>query len=142
MNSLTSAITAATLVLAGTNAWSQFVKGNEAISELPNGTVQVETPPIPKTGPASKMTPCDAEAKCHGGAWLMVETSEGLMECTEAYARPKSCRNSTLGTTKTSRLWVVKSKGLWLQCQYPTLTSKCVNMLAPPPNNLPYSAVQ
>ena len=142
MKRLGFAATAALLALAGTNAWSQFVKGNEAISTLPNGTVQVETPPIPKTGTASKSKPCAANAGCFGGAWLMVETSSGLMECTEAYVRPGTCRASTLGIAKLWRIWVVKSNGAWLQCQTASLASKCVNMFAPPPSNLPDPALQ
>ena len=68
--------------------------------------------------------------------------NEGLVECTEAYARPGTCRKSTYGTTRLSRLWVVKSGANWLQCQFPDLSSKCVNMFARPPANLPFDAVQ
>mgnify|MGYP006160620893 CR=1 FL=1 len=49
---------------------------------------------------------------------------------------------STYGTTKLSRLWVVKKGGQWLQCQFPDLGSKCVNVFARPPANLPFDAVQ
>lgn len=124
------------------NASAQFVKGNEAVTVSADGSKQVETPPMPATGPARRSKPCLANAGCHAGSWLMVETSEGLVECTEAYARPGTCRKSTYGTTKASRLWVLKSKSLWLQCQFPDLGSKCVNMFARPPANLPYSALQ
>ena len=67
----------------------------------------------------------------------MVETDAGLMECTEIYARPGTCRASRYGSEKRSRLWIVKTKGQWLQCQYPDLASKCVSTKA-----LPYAAVQ
>lgn len=130
------------LTLAAPPARAQFVKGNEAVTRLPDGSTRVETPPIPATGPASKTRPCGANAGCHAGAWRMVETKDGLVECTEAYARPTSCRASSYGTTKASRLWVVKHDGLWLQCQYPSLASKCVAIFARPPANLPYDAVQ
>lgn len=72
----------------------------------------------------------------------MVETREGLRECTEPFARPTSCRPSTYGSRKLSRLWIVKKGSTWLWCQYPDLASKCVDMNARPPTNLPYDAVQ
>ncbi|WP_324346347.1 hypothetical protein [Hydrogenophaga sp.] len=72
----------------------------------------------------------------------MVETPAGLMECTEVYAREGTCRPSSYGTTKLSRIWVVKAGGQWLQCQFPDLGSRCVKVFAPPPTNLPYPAFQ
>jgi hypothetical protein len=134
----------ATLVLAMSTTLSQaqVVKGNEAVAVRTDGTKHVETAPLPATGPIRATKPCAAASNCHGGAWLMVETTAGLVECTEAYARPGTCRASTYGTTKLLRLWVVKSAGTWLQCQLPTLTSKCVPLFARPPGNLPFPAVQ
>jgi hypothetical protein len=95
----------------------------------------VETPPIPGAGlPA----PCPAEKSgCAASGWRMVETSAGLQECTEIYARPGTCRASTYGTEKRSRLWIVKTGGQWMQCQRPDLGSKCVSTKA-----LPFSEVQ
>lgn len=122
--------------------FAQFVKGNEAVKIMPDGTKRIETPPLPTTGPIRSTKPCAAAEKCHGGAWLMVETKDGLVECTEAYARAGSCRASSYGTTKLLRLWVVKSGDNWLQCQLPDVASKCVNMFARPPANLPYPAAQ
>ena len=130
------------LALASTTSVAQFVKGNEAVQVMPDGTKRVETAPLPATGPIRTSKPCLANAGCHAGSWHMVETADGLVECTEVYARPGTCRASTYGTTKISRLWVVKSKGSWLQCQYPDLGSKSVNMFARPPANLPFDAVQ
>ena len=135
-------ILCAALVVGSTPSFAQFVKGNEAVKVMADGSTRVETPPLPTTGPIRSTKPCIAAEKCHGGAWLMVETGDGLVECTEAYARPGSCRGSTLGTTKLLRLWVVKSGNNWLQCQLPDLGSKCVNMFARPPSNLPYPAIQ
>jgi hypothetical protein len=130
------------LAFATASSMAQFVKGNEAIRVLPEGKKQVQTPPLPATGPIRSTKPCAAADKCHGGAWLMVETGEGLVECTEAYARPGTCRASSYGTTKLMRLWVVKSGKTWLQCQLPDLGSKCVDMFARPPGNLPFPAAQ
>lgn len=131
-----------TLALATSAASAQFVKGNEAVRALPGGGKQVETAPLPSTGPIRSMKPCAAAAGCHAGPWHMVETTEGLRECTEVYARAGTCRASSYGTTQLARLWVVKSRGEWLQCQYPDLASKCVKVFARPPANLPFDAVQ
>lgn len=135
-------IVCAALAAASTGVTAQFVKGNEAVTVMADGTKRVETPPLPTTGPIRSTKPCLADAGCHAGSWQMVETADGLRECTEAYARPGTCRASSYGSKKISRLWVVKSKGIWLQCQYPDLGSKCVNMFARPPANLPFDAVQ
>ena len=115
-------------------AHGQYVKGNEATQP----GKKVETPPVPSS--VSKV--CEANAKCHAGAWRMVETDSGLMECTEPWARPGSCRTSSYGSQKLTRVWVVKRGNEWVQCQYPDLASKCTPMFARPPANLPFDAVQ
>lgn len=130
------------LALAATTASAQFVKGNEAVKVMPDGSRRVEMPPVPATGPAAKSRPCAAEAGCNAGPWHMVETTDGLRECTEPFARPTTCRASTYGTKKLSRLWIAKRGTTWLWCQYPDIGSKCVDMHARPPANLPYDAVQ
>lgn len=132
------------LVLASFSAIAsaQFVKGNEAVRATAAGERLVDLAPMPSTGPIRKTKPCLAAAGCHAGPWHMVETRDGLQECTEVYAREGTCRPSSYGTTKLSRIWVVKASGQWLQCQYPDLGSKCVKVFAPPPTNLPYPAVQ
>jgi hypothetical protein len=123
--------------LACQDASAQFVKGNEAVSSTAAGNV-ILTPPVP----ASVGRICAANAKCHAGAWRMVETETGLMECTEPWARLGSCRASTFGSQKMARVWVVKTGGIWAQCQYPDLSSKCTPIFARPPANLPFDAVQ
>jgi hypothetical protein len=123
------------LALAATTASAQFVKGNEAVRVMPDGSKKVETPPLPS---GTLAAPCPAErAGCAGSGWRMVETTDGLRECTEIYARPGTCRTSTFGTEKRSRLWIVKKGGQWMQCQRPDLGSKCVSTKA-----LPFSEVQ
>jgi hypothetical protein len=117
------------------SATAQYVKGNEAARVMPGGTKEVQTPPT--TG-ALLTKPCPAsDPACWGAGWMMVETANGLYECTEFYARPGTCRPSTFGTQKLPRRWIVKKGGEWLQCQFPDLGSKCVSIKA-----LPYSAVQ
>ena len=125
----------AVLALVGTSASSQFVKGNEAVSVMPDGTRRVDTPPLPAATLAAPCTP--ARPACPASGWRMVETAEGLRECTEIYARPGTCRPSTFGAEKRPRLWIVKLRGQWMQCQFPDISSKCVSTKA-----LPYSAVQ
>jgi len=107
-------------------ASAQTVKGNEAVTVLPDGSKRIETPPLP-SGSLGKPCPA-AQAGCTGAGWLMLETNDGLSECTELYARRGSCRPSTFGNEKRSRLWIVKSRSQWLQCQHPDLSSKCVSI--------------
>lgn len=135
-----SMVVAAGLVFIVGTASAQFVKGNEAVRVMPDGTRQVETPP--SSAAASKAKPCAANAGCHPGPWHMVETAGGLRECTESFARPTTCRESTYGSQQLSRVWVAKRGATWLWCQYPDLGKKCVDMNARPPLNLPVSAVQ
>ena len=128
-------VVGAVLAASSAAAVAQFVKGNEAVKVMADGSKQVETPP---TAGALLAKPCPAvEPGCSGGGWKMVETAEGLMECTEIYARPGTCRASRYGVEKRSRLWIVKTGSQWMQCQYPDMASKCVST-----KSLPYSAVQ
>ena len=123
------------LLALASAASAQFVKGNEAVKAMPDGTKKVETPPLPS---ATLAAPCSADKPaCTASGWRMVETAEGLRECTEIYARPGTCRPSTFGTEKRPRLWIVKMRGQWMQCQLPDIGSKCVSTKA-----LPYSAIR
>ena len=67
----------------------------------------------------------------------MVETASGLMECTEVYARPGTCRASTYGAEKRSRVWVVKVGADWKHCTLPDMSKGCVSI-----KSLPTPAVQ
>lgn len=130
-----SLIVASLLALAFGTAAAQFVKGNEAVKVMPDGTKKVETPPLPS---ATLGSPCAADnPACTASGWRMLETPEGLRECTEIYARPGTCRPSTFGTEKRPRLWIVKVRGQWMQCQLPDIGSKCVSTKA-----LPHIAIQ
>ena len=133
-------LSGALLALSCAASQAQAVKGNEAVEPLPGGGHKVQIPPMPASARTSK--PCRVDENCDPGAWRMIETAAGLMECTEPYARPGTCRASSHGTTKRMRLWVVKSKGIWLQCQYPDLGSRCAPIFARPPANLVISTVQ
>lgn len=123
------------IALASNAASAQFVKGNEAVTIAPDGAKKVETPP---TAGALLTRPCPAsDPACTGGGWKMVETTTGLMECTEIYARPGTCRASTYGAEKRSRVWVVKTGGDWKHCTRPDLSNGCAGI-----KSLPSPAVQ
>ena len=123
------------LVAASSTTFAQFVKGNEAVKVMPDGSKKVETPPLPSV---SLGAPCPAsKAGCAGGGWKMLESADGLVECTEVFARPSTCRSSTYGSEKRSRVWIVKVKGNWTQCALPDVDAKCVAL-----KSLPISAVQ
>jgi hypothetical protein len=135
MSFVRSIMVAAILAIGSGTASAQFVKGNEAVKVMRDGTKSVETPP---TAGALLAKPCPAaRAGCSGGGWKMVETQDGLMECTEVYARPTTCRPSTYGSEKRSRVWVVKTRSEWKHCQYPDLGKGCVSI-----KSLPTPAVQ
>lgn len=127
--------TCAAFALIPTISVAQFVKGNEAVTTTPDGGKRVETPPLPAV---SLGTPCPAsKAGCAAGGWKMIESKDGLVECTEVFARPGTCRPSTYGSEKRSRAWIVKLNGTWMQCMLPDLGAKCVSL-----TSLPISAVQ
>jgi hypothetical protein len=135
MSFVRSIVVAAMLVFVVGAASAQFVKGNEAVKVMPDGTKRVETPPLPS---ATLGAPCPAtKSGCAGGGWKMLESIDGLVECTEVFARPGTCRPSTYGTEKRSRAWIVKVKGQWMQCALPDVSGKCVSL-----KSLPVSAVQ
>jgi hypothetical protein len=118
------------LALACTAANAQFVVGNEAVKVMPDGSKNVETPP---TKGALLAKPCPAtEPGCSGGGWKMVETQAGLMECTEVYARPTTCKPSTFGSEKRLRIWVVKVGTEWKHCGQPSLSKGCVSLKSLP----------
>ena len=125
----------ASLLAGWPAAQAQFVKGNEAVKVMADGTRKVETPPLPAVALG---TPCPAaKAGCAGSGWKMLESTDGLVECTEVFARPSTCRASTFGTEKRSRSWIVKLKGEWAQCERPDISGRCVSL-----KSLPVSAVQ
>lgn len=130
-------LTSLALLATLTAASGQQVPGNEAVRVTASGRT-VTLPAVPAKPPPL----CRADAGCHAGAWRMVETESGLLECTEPWARDGSCRRSTYGAQKLRRVWVVLHRGTWLQCQFPDLGSRCAPMLARPPANLPTDAVQ
>jgi hypothetical protein len=135
MNPVLWITVAAVLTLSVGASFAQFVKGNEAITVMADGSKKVETPPLPT---ATLGTPCPAtKAGCAGGGWKMIESTDGLVECTEVFARQGTCRPSTYGADKRSRAWIVKVKGVWTQCERPDIASRCVSL-----KSFPVSAVQ
>ena len=123
------------LALTISAASAQLVKGYEAVRVMTDGTQKVEVPPLPSVPLGS---PCPAaKPGCAGGGWKMLESNSGLVECTEVFARPTTCRPSTYGVEKRSRAWIVKVKSQWIQCAQPDVSGKCVSL-----KSLPVSAVQ
>lgn len=123
------------LALTTGAASAQFVQGNEAVRVRADGTKKVEVPPLPSVALGS---PCPANKPgCAGGGWKMLESDSGVVECTEVFARPTTCRPSTYGVEKRSRAWIVKVKGQWMQCAQPDISGKCISL-----KSLPVSAVQ
>ena len=53
-------IVATVLALLAGTASAQFVKGNEAVKVMPDGTKKVEIAPLPTTGPIRSTKPCAA----------------------------------------------------------------------------------
>ena len=135
MKSVRRLLAVFSLAFASASSMAQFVKGNEAVKVMPDGTKKVETPPLPS---ATLGAPCPAtKSGCAGGGWKMLESADGLVECTEVFARPGTCRPSTYGAEKRSRAWIVKVKGGWAQCERPDISGKCVSL-----KSFPISAVQ
>lgn len=125
------------LLIAVTTATAQQVPGNEAV-RVTAGRRTVTLPAVPARRPPLRR----ADAGSHAGAWRMVETASGLMECTEPWARDGSCRPSTYGAQRLFRVWVVLHRGTWLQCQFPDLGSRCAPLRARPPANMPVASLQ
>lgn len=135
MNLVRNAFIGGLFVAITATASAQFVKGNEAVRVMPDGSRKVETPPLPSVNLGQ---PCPASKNgCTAGGWKMLETAQGIAECTEVFARPTTCRPPTYGSEKRSRTWIVMSKGQWLQCAKPVISSLCVSL-----KSLPISVVQ
>ena len=108
------------LALAATTASAQFVKGNEAVKVMPDGTKKVETPPLPSRPRSAQ--PCAADkpaAPAAAGRWSKPRT--GFAECTEVYARPGDlpCHRPT-ARRSVSRLWIVKTGASGCSASTPT----------------------
>ena len=62
-----------------TGASAQFVKGNEAVKVMPDGTKKVETPPLPST---TLGAPCAADKPaCTASGWLLGRGGGGQRVC-------------------------------------------------------------
>jgi hypothetical protein len=118
------------MALAATTASAQFVKGNEAVKVMPDGPRRWRR--LRCHGRTSWQSPAQPTQGCHGGGWMMVETQDGLRRVHRAYARPGTCRKSTYGTEKLSRLWIVKPGGSGCSAS-PRLGGKCVSIEGLPP---------
>lgn len=98
--------------------------GNEAV-QIVNGKRVVEAPPLTATAQryvkgGGKLPPPSA-----AGEVFMIESPEGLVECSGTYLSSTGCVPSTLGKTKRPRFWVVKLNGAWLNCDSRAQSRKC-----------------
>jgi hypothetical protein len=107
------------LALAATTASAQFVKGNEAVKVMPDGTKKVETPPLPART-ASEGEALRRRRRMHGAAGTWSRTGRARRVHRGLRAAYGTCRKSTTGR-EASRLWVVKTGSSGLQCQYPDM---------------------
>ena len=98
--------------------------GNEAVG-IVTGKRVVETPPL--TAAAKRFV--DGGGKiappAPGGEVFMIEGTKVLMECRGVFLSSTGCIPSTLGTSKRSRFWTVKLKGVWLHCESREPSRKC-----------------
>lgn len=98
--------------------------GNEAVRVV-NGKRVVEAPPLTATAQryvkgGGKLPPPSA-----AGEVYMIESPEGLVECSGTYLSSTSCIPSTLGKTKRPRFWTVKLSGAWVHCDSRASSRKC-----------------
>ena len=98
--------------------------GNEAV-RIVNGKRVVETPPL--TAAAKRFVDGGGKTAppAPGSEVFMIESAEGLMECRGVFLSSTGCIPSTLGTSKRSRFWTVKVKGVWLHCESREPSRKC-----------------
>jgi hypothetical protein len=98
--------------------------GNEAVRII-DGKRVVEVPPLTAGAKryvdAGGKTPPPAPA----GEVFMIEGPDGLKECRGVFLSSTGCLPSSLGTTKRSRFWTVKLKGIWLHCESRKPSRKC-----------------
>ena len=98
--------------------------GNEAV-QIVNGKRVVEAPPLTATAQryvkgGAKLPPPSA-----AGEVFMIESPEGLVECSGTYLSGTGCVPSTLGKTKRPRFWTVKLNGVWVHCDSRAPSRKC-----------------
>ena len=82
------------LALAGASSMAQFVKGNEAVKVMPDGTKKVETPPLP---PATLAAPCSADKPaCTASGWgkAFANARKSTHALEPAAHRPTARRNA------------------------------------------------
>lgn len=109
--------------IAGPNVYAE---GNEAVSKDSAGRRKVELPPMPVggSGKPQRLT-ADPMPVATSPFVYMLETNDGLTECTHPYVRDGECQPSSIGTKKRSRIWMVKRNGKWWLCGGPARSAEC-----------------
>lgn len=107
-SSAASAPSAAQAALGPTVAYNEAVRvvGGKRVVQLP--------PPSKYTPPGWSVT---KPGNHYGGSSpYMVETVDGLMQCTVPFYHPVGCEPSTYGTQRKLRTWIVLREGQWEGC--------------------------
>ncbi len=103
-----------------------YAEGNEAVGKEAAGNRKVELPPAPvgRSGKPQLLNPTPMPVTSSGFVY-MIETNDGLTECSHADIRSGECQPSTIGTKKRSRIWVVKRNAKWWLCGSPARSAEC-----------------
>ena len=117
--------------LAAISAERYLPEGNEIFYIDKEGVKRIMLPPplIDRTGKrvVPKAKPLDKAVYLY-----MIQTFDGLIECSEPAIEQGACRPSSIGNYVSYRTWVVRRSGKWLHCDGPSRQAKC---WAPPAQN-------
>ncbi len=107
---------------------------NEAV-RLVNGKRVVQLPPLNPYNPKQYVAP--ASSYVMRVQAFMIETQEGLVQCTVPFFAKVGCEPSTFGQVKRSRTWIVLRAGRWDACIGIDKPTKC-REIYPKPGSADY----
>ena len=119
------------LSLAAISAERYLPEANEIFTTDKDGVKRIMLPPVPVDRNGKRVV---AKAKPLAAAvyLYMIQTFDGLVECSEPAIEQGACRPSSIGSYVSYRTWVVRRSGKWLHCDGPGRQAKC---WAPPAQN-------
>lgn len=97
---------------------------NEAVRKLPDGRVEVELPPGPRTLSARGMQTPRSPWTSGALPSYVIQTSTGLQECPWQWV-DGNCRPYVKGRDTRQRGWVVKRGGQWMTCPRRDVDAGC-----------------
>ena len=117
--------------LAAISAERYLPEANEIFTTDKDGVKRIMLPPVPVDRNGKRVV---AKAKPLAAAvyLYMIQTFDGLIECSEPAIEQGACRPSSIGNYVSYRTWVVRRSGKWLHCAGPAKDAKC---WAPPAQN-------